>query len=266
VRLAPSQLADLNAIAAFLARDDLGSLDAEGLARVTGGGGLDALVLLGNSVLDTAERAFEAFAAGLAPWLVVAGGIGHSTAFLREALAAHPRYRDVLAPDLPEAELLARVAVRHFGLDPARLVLETASTNCGDNAVLARGSLLRRGLSPRTLVLVQDPTMQRRTAASFQRAYADAPEVRLLSHATFVPALTGAGEAVRFAGPERAGLWPVDRFVSLVMGEVPRLRDDGLGYGPRGRGFIAHVEVPAEVEAAHQRLRRTLPLDRLGRT
>jgi hypothetical protein len=54
--------------------------------------------------------------------------------------------------------------------------------------------------------------------------------------------------------------------VSLVMGEVPRLRDDGLGYGPRGRGFIAHIEVPAEVEAAHQRLRRTLPLDRLGRT
>ena len=32
------------------------------------------------------------------------------------------------------------------------------------------------------------------------------------------------------------------------MGEVPRLRDDEHGYGPLGRGFIAHVDVPDEVE------------------
>jgi hypothetical protein len=36
-----------------------------------------------------------------------------------------------------------------------------------------------------------------------------------------------------------------------VMGEVPRLRDDADGYGPRGAGFQAHVDVPAEVEAAY---------------
>ena len=254
MRLSPSQIADLNAIAAFLAQDDLGALDGAALARATGSPTADALVLLGNSVLHTAERAFEAFAAGAARWLVIAGGIGHSTAFLRDALAAHPRYRDALGPDLPEAELLARVAGRHFGLDPARLVLETESTNCGDNAVKTRAALTRRGLAPRTLVLVQDPTMQRRTGASFARVYADAPEVRLVNHAAFAPALEGVGEDVRLAGPPRAGLWPVERFFSLAMGEVPRLRDDPAGYGPRGRGFIAHVDVPPEVEAAHGRL------------
>jgi uncharacterized SAM-binding protein YcdF (DUF218 family) len=263
VLLSSSQVSDLNAVAAFLAQDDVGALTPDTLERALGRRTVDALALLGNAVLDTAERAFEALAADLAPWLVIAGGIGHSTAFLRDALTAHPRYRDVLAPgELPEAELLARVAVRHFGLDPARLVLETASTNCGDNAVKARAELARRGLAPMALVLVQDPTMQRRTGASFRKTYADAPEVRLLNHATFVPTLELAGEALRFAGPPRAGLWPVERFVSLVMGEVPRLRDDANGYGPRGRGFIAHVDVPPEILAAHERLAASLDVNR----
>lgn len=39
------------------------------------------------------------------------------------------------------------------------------------------------------------------------------------------------------------------------MGEIPRLRDDADGYGPNGRGFIAHVDIPPEVEAAFAELR-----------
>lgn len=50
-------------------------------------------------------------------------------------------------------------------------------------------------------------------------------------------------------------MWPLDRYVSLLMGEIPRLTDDPNGYGPAGRGFIAHVEVPAEVAKAHGALR-----------
>ncbi|STD42197.1 Uncharacterised protein [Edwardsiella tarda] len=42
--------------------------------------------------------------------------------------------------------------------------------------------------------------------------------------------------------------------MSLLLGEIPRLRDDAQGYGPRGRDFIAHVDLPDEVEAAFQRL------------
>jgi hypothetical protein len=54
--------------------------------------------------------------------------------------------------------------------------------------------------------------------------------------------------------PDGRDTWPRERWISLVMGEVPRLRDDELGYGPRGRGFIAHVELPDEVAAAHASL------------
>ena len=38
------------------------------------------------------------------------------------------------------------------------------------------------------------------------------------------------------------------------MGEIPRLTDDAEGYGPAGKDFIAHVEIPAEIRVAFQRL------------
>lgn len=57
-------------------------------------------------------------------------------------------------------------------------------------------------------------------------------------------------------------LWDDQRFYDLLMGEIPRLRDDGNGYGPKGRGFIAHVDIPDDVEAAWTRLRTNLEFNR----
>ncbi len=51
------------------------------------------------------------------------------------------------------------------------------------------------------------------------------------------------------------GLWPVERYLSLLTGELPRLRDDSDGYGPRGRDFIVHVDFPVEVAQAWQTLK-----------
>ncbi len=62
-----------------------------------------------------------------------------------------------------------------------------------------------------------------------------------------------------FSGPAE-GLWPVERYLSLVLGEFPRLRDDINGYGPAGRDFIAHVAIPADVDAAWQILRNDVIL------
>lgn len=114
------------------------------------------------------------------------------------------------------------------------VLLEERSTNCGDNVTLAEEVASAHGLAPRTVALVQDPTMQRRMDARFRHTW------RL-----------GGAVAVNRPGPDSRDHWPAGRWAELVVGEVPRLRDDAHGYGPRGRDFIAHVEVPAEVEAAH---------------
>ena len=52
----------------------------------------------------------------------------------------------------------------------------------------------------------------------------------------------------------------MDRYLSLIAGELPRLRDDETGYGPRGRDFIVHVDIPADVEAAWQTLQNDADL------
>ena len=49
-------------------------------------------------------------------------------------------------------------------------------------------------------------------------------------------------------------MWPMDRYISLLMGEIPRLRDDIDGYGPLGKNYIAHVDLPSSVEVAFARL------------
>ncbi len=63
---------------------------------------------------------------------------------------------------------------------------------------------------------------------------------------------------------ERAPLnmWEPDRYPTLPMGEATRLTDDGAGYGPRGRGFLAHADVFVEVRRPWDWLRGCLPLGR----
>lgn len=72
------------------------------------------------------------------------------------------------------------------------------------------------------------------------------------------------GSAGTASQPERSlsqqqGVWEVDRFISLLLGEIPRLRDDANGYGPAGKGFIDHVDIPEEVEGAWTRLSQHYP-------
>ena len=40
------------------------------------------------------------------------------------------------------------------------------------------------------------------------------------------------------------------------MGEIPRLSDAPDGYGPAGKNFIAHVDIPPEVAEAFSELKK----------
>lgn len=75
---------------------------------------------------------------------------------------------------------------------------------------------------------------------------------------TFVPRVRLVERKVCFdiAGLSDEDLWSTERFLDLVVGEVPRLRDDAGGYGPKGQGYIAHVDIPEDVERAFKRLRK----------
>ena len=203
----------------------------------------EVLVLLGSALPCAAEYAVRLNRERQFWHTVVSGGVGHSTALLREAIRRDPRYEGIAVEGRPEAAIFAQILRADGGF--SRLLVEGESTNCGDNAVRTRALLDRLGLRPRTLALIQDPTMQRRSAASFAAVF---PGARIFCAPPFRPTL----ESAPLYGSR-------ERLLSLALGEIPRLRDDENGYGPRGRGFIAHVDIPEAVEAAWRRLADRCP-------
>lgn len=230
---------------------------------------VDCIVLCASAVLHGAESIFSALTANpsLTGCLVLCGGIGHSTSLMYDAIKQHPHYFQLgeEVQGLPEARLLEKILDTFFDRstitsEGCRILVEGQSTNCGQNAVFSRALLEKEGYANiRTCMVIQDPTMMLRTRASFEKAYESAQySVSITSYPAFIPRVQmSAKSSLEYNGSMAiSGLWDMSRFLQLIMGEIPRLRDDQNGYGPRGRGFITHVAIPDYIENAWSRLQR----------
>ena len=248
------QVDDFNCVIRYLAQRDLPDLTAEALLARYHVRQADLLILLGGiTTPDFAELVARAYQGGLAKQLMLVGGQGHSTQNLRAGLAAHPRYGAIPTADRTEADMLYDVLVGHFGLDRDHILLERESTNCGNNATYALQVVRLRRCIPEFAILVMDPIMQRRIGESFRHAWRE-ERTAFVCQAPAIPLLAEKEGALAFADPAHEAYYRMDSFLKLVMGELPRLRDDEQGYGPRGHGFIGHVDIPEEVEQAFARL------------
>jgi hypothetical protein len=220
----------INTLVRFCARRDVPEL-TPGLA--------DVAILFGGSILAGADVFAAAMRAGVATCYLIVGGQGHTTDALRERTG----WADAAA--MTEAALFDRYLRQQYGL--AVDFIEQESTNCGNNVTNALALLRAEGVPHDRLVLVQDATMQQRMDAGFRRHAAPSTSiVNYAAHQTLVTA------DLEFEDPP-VGMWPLARYVSLLMGEVPRLTE----YGPAGRDFIAHVEVPDPVRRAAAHLRES---------
>jgi len=178
----------------------------------------DAILVQGSHDLRVAERGAELYLQGLAPLLILAGGLGNLT---REMW------------DEPEAVKFARVA-RERGVPDEALLLETRSTNTGENVRFTRELLRERGYSPRSFILVQKPYMERRTYATFKKVWPEADAVVTSPRIAFEDY---ASESI-----------PVERVVHIMVGDLQRIR-----LYPE-RGFQIAQEIPDDVWAAFERL------------
>jgi len=246
---------DMNRIAAYLARRDFTSLSPAVVPRA------DVLVLCGSAVLASIDVAATAFQDGLAERLLVSGGIGHSTPYLRQTVREDPRYGDVPTEARPESAIIAEILRRHHTVPDAAILIEDESTNCGENANLSVELLKLTPWKLRSILLIQDPTMQRRTHECFRRSLRDAAGVRVSSYAPFVPTVpaTANRDARNVHDEDGRTVWSMRRFTALLLGEMCRLHDDEQGYGPRGADFIDHVDIPSDVMGAYHRLAAAHP-------
>jgi len=190
----------------------------------------DCIVVLGSHDTRVAERGAELFVEGWAPLVVFSGHLGSLTSGIWTR---------------PEAEVFAQIAVER-GVPRDRILLESRSTNTGENVDFTRQLLAQTDLEPRRAIAVQKPYMERRTLATFSSRWPEldvvvtSPQMGYDDYAT--------GEIAR------------DDVIHIMVGDLQRL----IVYGRRG--WSAPQEIPAEVMAAYQGLiaagytRRLLPL------
>lgn len=198
---------------------------------------VDGIVLCGNSQPATATIAGQLAQQWQLPMMIIAGGIGHATKYLRHNLH--------VTNNLSEAELMA-ASVRQTGYQ-GELRLDQTSTNTGSNATNALALVPQNW---QHVLLIQDPLLSRRTELTFTKTWGTAYTLtRYVPQALQLAQLT----PLQFSAPVPATkAWTSAYFTELLLGELQRLIDTSTGYGPRGMGFIPHVAVPDDVVAAYQ--------------
>jgi uncharacterized SAM-binding protein YcdF (DUF218 family) len=228
VQLEPQTVEDLNLLARFLAAPNPVPSQA------------DLIVVLGSALPVNATYGAQLFHQGIAPFVLISGGVGHSTPLLW----ANLEEQGIESEDRTEADIFQDLMVGRYQVPAEKILVESISTNCGSNAVQSKCLLDKIGLQPKAMILIQDPTMQRRSHASFQKSF---PEANVFNAPPFIPTATPSGL-------ENEG-WSFDRFLELILGEIPRFS----AYGPQGQDYIAQVNVPPAVHMAWQRLSETFP-------
>ena len=241
----PDELAAaLNLIDRFVAVRDVPALTSAGLEPVLGSEPADLVMLFGACPPGGWDTAVDAVRSGAAARLMLVGGIGHTTRHLWDSMRG--RFPEQRFDGRPEADIMARYLSQVHGLDD--VLVERRSTNCGNNISLAQDVVRDAGLVPRSVILVQDRTMQRRMIAGFSRLWTLGDPV-VLGFAAYEQEFAVVDGLLALVH-DVWGSWSLPHYVSLLLGEVERLSDSPRGYGPLGRDFIAHVDVPAQVKDA----------------
>ena len=216
----------------------------------------DAINILGQfcgmrdvECLNTeADLLAQAIKDQIAKVYVIVGGAGHTTEALRQKV--HSEYPAIETSSLPEAEVFQRYLKEVYSCKAD--YLETKSTNCGNNITYLLDLLKENQVKCSSIILCQDATMQRRMDAGLRKYTSD--DLLIINYAAYRASVIVEHDNLVYSELIH-GMWDIDRYVNLLMGEIPRLKDDENGYGPKGKNFIAHVDIPETVYDAFKQLK-----------
>lgn len=232
----------VNTLAAFCGRRDISLLTSQELKKKYGFEQADVLVLFGGSILCGGDVLANAMQNRIAKKYIIVGGAGHTTETLR--IKMHQQFPAIATIGLPEAKLFANYLKYKYDLEPD--YLERNSTNCGNNITFLLDLLKEHHMAFYSIILCQDATMQLRMAAGLSKYE---PDAMIINYATYYVDVVTKDESLTFAEAP-LGMWDMEHYITLLMGEIPRLSDDIEGYGPNGKNYIAHVDIPYDVCSA----------------
>lgn len=239
---------DINTLAEFCGKRDVPELTAEHLSQRYGLLQADVMVLFGGSILCGGDVLANAMQNHIAKKYVIVGGAGHTTETLRSKM--HEAFPSINTKGLSEAEVFAEYLKDRYGLEAD--FLECKSTNCGNNITYLLDLLQKNSVDFKSIILSQDSTMQHRMEAGL-RKYAERDDILIINYAVYSAKVVVENSTLAYDKKIR-GMWDMERYISLLMGEIPRLSDDKNGYGPNGKGFISHIDIPPNVRNAFEKL------------
>ncbi|MEK6283693.1 MAG: YdcF family protein [Acidobacteriota bacterium] len=184
----------------------------------------DAILVLCSYDLVVAERGAQLFLDGWAPLLIFSGGLGAITSRLWTE---------------PEADRFAEIAVG-MGVPKERIVIENRSTNTGENILYTKQLLASLQITPRKLILVQKPYMERRAFATCKKMW---PEMDILVTS---PQMSFEQYLEGHSNRELSR----DEIISIMVGDLQRMK-----VYP-GKGYQIYQDIPGEVWAAYEELVR----------
>jgi uncharacterized SAM-binding protein YcdF (DUF218 family) len=180
----------------------------------------DAIFALGSMDTRVAERAAQLYLDGLGAYIIFSGGAGTLT-------------KDKFMNS--EAEVFANIAIE-LGVPKDNIIIENQSTNTGKNIQFTYKVLQDRGLSPKSLILVQKPYMERRTYATFKKQWPD-PGVDIIVTSPQISYDQYFNDMI-----------PKELALQVMVGDMQRIKEYPI------LGFQIEQEIPPEVWQAYQRL------------
>lgn len=241
-----------NCIIEFLAVRDIDQMSKDALEKVFNAPKADVIIALGSDLPIVAETACELYKAGHGEKLMFCGGIGHSTINLKKKVA---KILGVETDRLPEseAEIYTCLAKDKYQIESSSILMDKTSTNTFENIKNAIQILKDHTIKHQNLILIQDPILQKRSYVTALDLFDQ--RQKIINYAPIIPRLNPDGILVN----DIPYLWEGKRLYELALGEVYRLRDDENGYGPNGKGFLRHVDVPEKVNRSFKIIAEKMP-------
>jgi uncharacterized SAM-binding protein YcdF (DUF218 family) len=178
----------------------------------------DCILVLGSQDVRVAKRGAELYLKGFAPLIVFSGGFGAFTKGVWKR---------------PEADRFAAIAKR-LGVPDQAILVENRSTNTGENIGFTQKLLERRGLDPRSVLLVVKPYAERRGLATAIKHW---PRKRIAA----------TSPQIRF-GDYPTRKMPIGKMIAVMVGEVRKI----VTYP--GKGYEIAQKIPKKVKIAYKKL------------
>ncbi|MDW2454311.1 YdcF family protein [Vibrio sp. 1249-1] len=185
----------------------------------------DCLFVMCSNDVRVADHAAKLYHQKLAPLIVFSGGEGRFTDGLFEK---------------SEAETFAEIA-KMSGVPSEAILLETESTNSGENVRFTEQRLKEEGKQCSSFILVQKPFMERRAIATFEKQW-QSPYTQLQVSSAALPFFEYINEDM-----------PLMMVLEALMEDFSRVKS----YPEKG--FQTEQNIPQQVESSYQVL-----LERFG--